>query len=181
MKKITKLLAVILVALFLTACKSYNVKVDITPEDKAKITAEIGTLTKQIKAYDISDGTIDWQDIIQVAMDYEKLGELGKAIDLYKSWLDKGFKTKSLINNLGHLYEKVGETELAVAQYKRIIEEYQDDGYLYDITWAYINGKQRKEAEKYFNLWQLKFQKTDEQTQQAIKKLRAEEAAAKNK
>ena len=56
-----------------------------------------------------------------------------------------------------------------------MIDEYYEDKYLYDITWAYIRGKERKPAEKYFNLWQLKFQKTDEQTQQAIKKLREEE------
>ena len=171
-----------LVLLFLTACSSkYNVPVNLSQVQKDAVLADIQKMQKAIAAYNTSDGTIDWQDIIQNALDYEKLGDLGKAINLYKSWLDKGFKTKAIINNLGRLYDKVGETDLAVTQYKRLIEEYQDDGYLYDITWSYINGKQRKDAEKYFNLWQLKFQKTDEQTQQAIKKLRDEEAAAKTK
>jgi tetratricopeptide (TPR) repeat protein len=182
MKRLTKISAVVLVALFLTACSSkYNVKVNLTPEEENNIKAEISEFKKQIAAHDTSDGTIAWAQIIETAKDYEKLGDLKSAINLYKSWLDKGYKTKGIINNLGRLYEKVGEVELAVTQYRRLIEEYQDDSYLYDITWAYINAKQRKEAEKYFNLWQLKFQKTDEQTQLAIKGLRAEEEAAKEK
>ena len=176
MKKFTKLLAIILIISFLTACGSkYKVSVTLTPEEKAAISTEINDLKQKIKDYDTSDGTIAWPEIIQLAGDYEKLGDLSKAVDAYKEWLDKGFKTKAIIHNLGRLYEKTGEVELAVAQYKRLIEEYFDNDYLYDITWAYINGKQRKEAEKYFNLWQLKFQKTDEQTQEAIKKLRDEE------
>lgn len=179
MKKIIASFITFVSILSLTACTSkYKVDVDITPEDKDAVLAEIKDLKEQIKTYDTSDGTIPFKEIIALSQSYEELGDLDNAIEAYTSWLDEGYRTQAIINNLGKLYEKVGETELAVTQYRRIIDEYQEDRYLYDITWAYINGKQRKEAEKYFNLWQLKFQKTDEQTQIAIKKLRAEEKAA---
>lgn len=160
----------------MAACGTkYSVDVNLPPEEKAAVLKEMQEMKDAIAAYDTSDNTIPFGQIITLSRDYEKLGDLDNAISNYKDWLDKGYKTKSIIHNLGRLYEKVGEVELAVTQYKRLIEEYNDDNYLYDITWAYINAKQRKEAEKFFNLWQLKFQKTDEQTQQAIKDLRAEE------
>jgi len=176
MKKVITSLIIFVSIFSLTACGAkYKIAVSISPEEKATTLTEIDGLKPKIKAYDTSDGSIDWQDIIQLALDYEKLGDLDKAIDAYKVWLDKGFKTKAIINNLGRLYEKVGEVDLAVAQYKRLIEEYQDDDYIYDITWVYINAKQLKNAEKYFNIWQLKTQKTDEYTQNSIKKLLEEE------
>ena len=83
-----------------------------------------------------------------------------------------------MLNNLGRLYEDVEEYGLAIVQYQRIIDEYLDGNYYYDITWAYIRAKKRIEAEKAFNQWQQAMKKTDEQTQQAIKKLREEEKAA---
>jgi len=175
MKKIITAFIALVSIISLSACTTYNVKVNLTPEEKQATLDEMQKMKDYIASYDTSDKTIPFGQIIQLSRDYEKLGDLDSAISNYKDWLDKGYKTRSMIHNLGRLYEQVGETELAVTQYKRLIDEYNDDGYLYDITWAYINAKQRKEAEKFFNLWQLKFQKTDEQTQQAIKDLRAEE------
>ena len=160
----------------LGACTSgYNVSVNLGEEEKKSIEADIIKQQDDIKNYKAEDGSIPSASIISLALDYEKMGKLGKAISLYESWLKKGYRAFALINNLGKLYEKVGETDKAVEQYLRLINEYQEDRYLYDITWAYINGKDRRNAEKYFNLWQLKFSKTDEQTQTAIKKLREEE------
>ena len=121
------------------------------------------------------DGEIAWRQYISLSKAYEELGEMGKAIGVYTDVLDSGVKTKAIINNLGRLYEKVDEYDLAIEQYQRLINEYFDNNYLYDITWAHIHAKNRKEAEKYFNAWQLEFHKTDTQTQQAIKKLREEE------
>jgi len=176
MKKIIASLIIFISIFSLSACGGkYNIDVTLTPEEKQAALDKATEMKDFIAKYDTSDGTIPFGQIITLSLAYEKMGDMDKAIDNYKIWLDKGTKTKSIINNLGRLYEKVGEVELAVTQYKRLIEEYQDDAYLYDITWAYINAKKRKEAEKYFNLWQLKFQKTDEQTQEAIIKLRAEE------
>ncbi len=168
-----KLIAILLSIIFLTACSSkYKVDVDLTPEDIKAVETKISETKNDIENYKGEEGSIPFREIIILAKEYEKLGDLGKAIDLYGYWLGQGYKTRSLINNLGRLYEKVNETELAVEQYQRLINEYNEDRYLYDITWAYIKAGERKLAEKYFNLWQLKFQKTDTQTQQAIKKLR---------
>ena len=176
MKIFKTLLIVFSVIILLTACQSkWRVDVDLTPEEREAIMAEIEECKLGIKNFDGPEGEIPNREIIRLALAYEKLGDLGAAIKLYKSWLDQGFRTKAIINNLGRLYEKVGEYELAIEQYQRLVDEYFDTHYLYDITWAYIHAKKRKEAEKYFNAWQLEFQKTDGQTQQAIKKLREEE------
>ncbi|MBU1934448.1 tetratricopeptide repeat protein, partial [Patescibacteria group bacterium] len=174
----------IIFSLFLfTACTSkYKVEVDLTPEEEAEIYAEIEKLEIDIKTYDTNKESYEyWEEsipsmaIISLARAYEDLGDLGKAIDIYTDILDTGAKTRAIIHNLGRLYEKVGEYELAVVQYQRIIDEYFETQYLYDITWAYIRTGDRQNAEKYFNAWQLEFRRTDEQTQDAIKKLREAE------
>lgn len=175
----------------LTACGSkWNVKVDITPEERIAAQTEIVDMEKAIKEFEGPKGLIPALEIIRLAKAHETLGDLGKAIDLYNYWL-VGHRAISLSNNLGRLYEQVGETELAVKQYQRIVDEYLNTDYLYDITWAYIKGATdakgekriefRKKAEKFFNAWQLDKKKTDEETQQAIKKLKDEEAALKAK
>ncbi len=81
------------------------------------------------------------------------------------------------MNNLGRLYEKTEQYDKAVAIYERIISEYFDYDYLRDITWAYIRAGDRKQAENYFNAWQLQEQTTDTGIQKAIQKLREAEAA----
>jgi tetratricopeptide (TPR) repeat protein len=189
MKTSVKILAVALATLALVACGSkYDVKVDLAPEEIAAAKAEIDNMQVAIKNFIGPQGEIPALEIIRLAKAYEKLGKFDKAIDLYVTWLE-GRRALSLVNNLGRLYEQVGEVELAVRQYQRIIDEYFDPDYLYDITWAYIHGAQkskgkvatdyRKKAEKYFNIWQLEKKKTDEQTQAEIKRLREVETAAK--
>jgi tetratricopeptide (TPR) repeat protein len=192
MKFTAKVLIFVIMVSLLTACKSWNVQVDLTPEEKAQIQTEIKDLNVLIEKYmkdtknvENWEDAIPHQEIIRVAQAYEKLGDIESAVKTYKNVLDKGYKTKAIINNLGRLYEQVGEYDLAVKQYLLLVDEYMDRNYLYDITWAYIRAAQsakgddiqtyRKEAEKSFNSWQLEFRKTDEQTQQAIKKLRAGE------
>jgi tetratricopeptide (TPR) repeat protein len=185
MKRIIGFILVLIFVAFLTACGRYDIQVDIPPEERAQTEMQIEELKSAIKNYVPQEGEIAWREMIQLAEAYESLGYMSKAIKVYTDVLDTGKKTKAIINNLGRLYEKVGEYDLAVAQYQRIVDEYFDTSYLYDITWAYISAAQnsegdekvsyRKEAEKYFNAWQLEFRKTDEQTQQAIKKLRDQE------
>jgi tetratricopeptide (TPR) repeat protein len=183
MKKL--LIPIFIAFLFLTACKDYNVKVDLTPEEQQAVQQQIKELKVTISNYVPTEGEIAWRDMIDLSKAYEKLGDMNNAIKVYTDVLDNGDKTKAIINNLGRLYEQVREYDLAVAQYKRIVDEYADEAYLYDITWAYIHAAQnftgdkavsyRKEAEKVFNVWQMSFKKTDDQTQQAIKDLRGKE------
>lgn len=179
--KINRLFIIGFGVFLLAGCslKSYKVAVDLAPEKAQEIKANIQTLQQDIKNYVPGEnGTIAWESIISLARDYEQLGELGKAIKVYEDVLENGDVTKAILNNLGHLYEKTGQYDKAVTMYKRINDEYFDRDYLYDITWAYINAGDRKNAESYFNAWQLEFKKTDLQTQQAIKKLREAETTA---
>lgn len=162
----------------LAGCNSYKIEVDLTPEEIQTVKADISSLKEQIANYvPVDEGEIAWAETIELARAYKKLGELGKAIKVYEGVLDDGDQTKSILNNLGRLYEKTEQYDKAVAMYQIINDEYFDHDYLYDITWAYIKAGERKMAEKYFNAWQLEFQKTDEQTQRAIKKLREAEKA----
>lgn len=178
--KISRLFIIGFGVLLLAGCNSYKIDVDLAVDEVKSIKSEIKSLTETITNYvpaDSDAGTIAWMEIIELAKDYEKLGELGKAIRVYEDVLADDEKTKSILNNLGRLYEKTEQYDKAVAIYQRINDEYFDHDYLYDITWAYIKAGDRKSAENYFNAWQLQFQKTDEHIQRAIKKLREEEKA----
>lgn len=172
----TKALFIILFAsITLSGCNSYRVDVDLDKDEVSKIKADIASYQEIIDDYDYSDGTIPWEAIINQVNAYIDLGELGKGVKVYEEVLEEGHKTKAILNNLGRLYEKVERYDDAVTIYQRINDEYFDHDYLKDITWAYIRAGNRKEAEKYFNAWQLQFKKTDTQIQQAIKKLREAE------
>jgi tetratricopeptide (TPR) repeat protein len=174
-----KLLLTLLAITLLSACtSSYTKKVDLTPEERAAIEATIAEYQQKaadFKPADQFDRIIPDQETIEIARGYEKLGELGKAIDAYTYWLDQGHKTRAFISNLGRLYEQVGETKKAVEQYQRMIDEYQDVAYYYDIAWAYINSGKSKyadEAGKAYSAWAATTGNVDVQTQLAIKKLR---------
>ena len=162
--------------LLLAGCDTYKIEVDLPTEEIADISNEINLLKEEIAVYTpTEDNPIPWAATIDLSLAYEELGELGRAIEIYEDVINDGHATKAILHNLGRLYEKTGQFDKAVASYEGIVNEYFDEDYLYDITWAYIRAGDRKNAEKYFNAWQLEFSKTDEQTQQAIKKLREQE------
>ncbi len=162
--------------LLLAGCDTYKIEVDLPTEEIADIRNEINLLKEEIAVFiPTEDNPIPWAATIDLSRAYEELGELGRAIEIYEDVINDGHATKAILHNLGRLYEKTGQFDKAVASYEGIVNEYFDEDYLYDITWAYIRAGDRKNAEKYFNAWQLEFSKTDEQTQQAIKKLREQE------
>ena len=173
--KYNKLFILALSLVFLTACNTYKVDVDLTPEEVSKIEADITGYKTEIANHDDSDGRIAWEAIINMANAYVDLGELGKAIKLYEGVLSEGPGTQAIVNNLGRLYETVERYDDAIVQYQILIDDYFEHEYLRDITWAYIRAGNRQEAEKYFNEWQLYFSTTDGSIQQAIKKMRADE------
>jgi len=177
--QLSRLLIIGFSALLLTACHSYKVDVDLTDEQIEEVKGRVDSLKAEIEAFVPTElgASIPWQSMIELSRAYEEMGELGKALKVYEDAYEQGEWTKSMLNNLGKLYEKTEQYDKAVVIYQRIIDEYFDRDYLYNITWAYIRAGERKEAEKYFNAWQLEFNKTDEQTQQAIKKLREAEKA----
>jgi len=181
--KINRLFIIGFGVFLLAGCslKSYKVAVDLAPEKIREIQSSIQTLQNEIDNFVPSEkAAIPWQAIIDQARAYEELGELGKAIKVYEDIVAGGKPSKAILNNLGRIYETTEQYDKAVVLYQRINDEYFDRSYLYDITWAYIRAGDRKNAEKYFNAWQLEFKKTDEQVQQAIKDLRDKEAAQKS-
>jgi len=176
---LNKLLIILFTSIILMGCsKGYTVDVDLTKDKLAELTTLAEELKVTIDTYEGEDGTFPYLEIIDLARVYVELGEIGKAIDTYEGAIEDGVKGRAVFNNLGRLYEKVESYDMAIVMYQRIVDEYFDENYLYDITWAYIRAKDRKNAAKFFNAWQLEFQKTDEQTQEAIKKLREDEIEA---
>lgn len=174
---IKKVFLVLFVSLlFLTGC-SEPINPDLNQEEVGDLQAQITELQDFIKNNPTEEGAPPHLSVIELAQTYEQLGQSGKAIDVYKDYLGGGFRAKAIRNNLGRLYEAQEDYDKAVEQYKLIVDEYFDEQYFYDITWAYIRAKNRQEAEKFFNAWQRAFTKTDVQTQNAIKKLREEEKA----
>ncbi|MBN2087386.1 tetratricopeptide repeat protein [Candidatus Peregrinibacteria bacterium] len=174
MKKLVPLL--ITAIIFLSSCGfSYKVDVDLSNDEISATKTRISELKDEIKNFEGSEGQIAADQIVELARSYMELGELGKAIKVYEDVLAEGHKTLAILNNLGKLYDEVGEYDKAIAMYQRLVDEYFEAKYLRNITWSHIKAGNRKEAEKYFNAWQLEFQKTDEQIQKAIKELREEE------
>ena len=126
-----KLLISTIAIFLLTACGSrWDIDTDLTPEEAGIIEVEIDILKKEIVNFVPEGGEIAWKQYIKLSKDYEELGEMGKAIKVYTDVLDSGVKTKAIINNLGRLYEKVDEYDLAIEQYQRLVDEYFDNNYL---------------------------------------------------
>lgn len=177
MKTIIKFSIFIVVLFFLTACQSsWKIDVDLTAAEREQYEQNIVDFKLKIKNFDpenTSDTTIPFY--VEVGRAQENLGQLGDALKTYQKAKKIYPRSQAIENNIGRLYERVGEYEKAVEQYLYIAEEFQEPRYIYDVTWVYIKTKDRKNAEKYFNIWQLTTQKTDLKTQQAIKKLRKEE------
>jgi tetratricopeptide (TPR) repeat protein len=179
MKKAVTLIVIIFMGILLTSCQSkWKVDTDLTPEERQKIESEIKVIKEMIENQTDENGTGESMAYVNLARGYEKLGDLKKAVNVYKDAIASGLYTSSIYNNLGKLYEKLEEYDLAIAQYQILVNSFMENRYLYDITWAYIKAKDRKNAEKYFNAWQLFSQTTDKATQDAIKQLREEEKAA---
>lgn len=180
MKSILKIALAILVVLNLTACQSsWDEEVDLSEEEVQKIESNID-LTKQLIKYQIrkrASGKAEPMAYVELANNYVELGKMKRAERVYKSAIKTGLFSSALYHNLGRLYEKVGEYDMAVEQYQILIDEFSEYNYWYDITWAYIRNSDRLKAEQAFNQWQRKFNKTDQATQEALKKLREEESA----
>ena len=170
----------LLAVLFLTACNNgWTIDVDLEEEERTQLEQTVTEYKGKIRNYE-PDEVFNTPEPpipfwVELARAQEKLGYLGKAMKTYEEAEEIYPRSQAIENNIGRLYEKAGEYEKAVEQYLYISEEFQAPKYLYDVTWVYIKAKDRKNAEKYFNAWQLAVQKTDTQTQEAIKELREAE------
>ncbi len=176
-----KAITLFLAVLFLTGCFNFNwtIDVDLTEEQRQKYKDTILEIGEKIKNYEPTDEFTTPEPPIpywmELARSQKGLGRLGDALKTYEKAKEIYGRSQAIEHNIGRLYEDAKEYKKAVEQYLYITEEFQNDAYLYDITWVYIKAEDRKNAEKYFNAWQLAMQKTDEQTQLAIKKLRETE------
>ena len=180
-----KIASLFLTALFLAGCtinSNWTIDVDLTEEEREKWEDTVVEFKEKIKNYQPGDEEFETPQApipyyIDLARAQDNLGRLGDALKTYQKAKKIYLHSQAIENNIGRLYEKAGEYEKAVEQYLYVAEEFQEPKYYYDITWVYIKTKDRKNAEKYFNVWQLATQKTDMQTQRAIKELREEEKA----
>ena len=180
MKNISKLLILFFASFLLFGCanKNWNVEVDLTDKERQEIYAQIQNIQAQIKEYDGPEGTIPHLKMINLAREYQKLGDYEKAIDTYKMAQEDGYRVRVFLNNLGKLYEKVGEYDLAIEQYQMMVDEYYDNDYLIDIVGVYLNKGDWRSASEVFNNWQRLTNQTNVRIEQAIKKLREEEKTA---
>lgn len=160
--------------LLLTACGTqWQVPTDLTPDEQAEKQAEIERLQHAILAFEPSDDALIPQpEIVQLGRAYEALGDLKSATQLYEGYLKQGHKSPTLYNNVARLYERVGKYDKAIEYYEKLISEFNEINYLYDIAWAYIRAGDADNAARYYELWTQQGNGPDVHTQLEIKKLR---------
>lgn len=182
LKKTALLFLMVLLLAGCTLGSQWKIKVDLSPEEKQELETKLTEYEDRIKTYQPGDEDFTTPDApipywVDLARAQEDLGQLKNALSTYLKAQKIYPRSQAIENNIGRLYEKAGEYEKAIEQYLYMSEEFQAPQYLYDITKVYIQLKDRKNAEKFFNAWQLGTQRTDEQVQRAIKALRDEEKA----
>lgn len=182
-----KYLSFILALFVLTGCLGglKSIDVDLSEADRVKWETDIVKWSDKIKNYEPTDKLTTPQApvayYVKLAYAYEQLGQLNKSFNIYQDGREFYTRSQAFENNIAKLYEKAGEYEKALEQYLYLSEEFQETKYLRNMVKIFIEIKDRKNAEKYFNLWQLSTQSTDLQIQQQIKALREEEKADTDK
>ena len=179
MKQFNKLVFVMIASILLTACQSkWDREVDLTPEEKLAIENQISETKEAIKAQISSrdSGKAEPMAYVNLARAYVKIGKFKRAERVYKSAIKSGLFSSALHNNLGRLYEEVGDYKRAIEQYEILINDFLEENYWYNVTWANIRLGERVAAEQAFNRWQRIFKKTDEPTQEALKAMRKTES-----
>jgi len=167
--------------LLLSACTRLNIDVDLTDEQRQQYERTVAEFEFKIKNYQ-PDDRFETPEApipfwVELAVAQENLGRLDDALRTYTKAQKIYPRSQAIENNIGRLYEKAGLREKAIEQYLYVADEFQDPRYYRDITKLYIELKDRRNAEKYFNVWQLATRQTDTEIQQEIKQLREEEKA----
>lgn len=67
-----------------------------------------------------------------MALLYEKIGDVGKAIDSYKNALALNPNNPASINNLGNIYNNIGQNKLALECFNRLVEIGHNEYYVYN-------------------------------------------------
>ncbi len=99
----------------------------------------------------------------EIYMDTDKLGT---AEEVLNEILESGTESLNVFNTLGVLYRKKGDTEVALAQYKKALKVHPDEPYIYyNIGRLYLDMKDTEQAKKYFATALEKDPKFDEAKQ----------------
>ncbi len=176
--KTTKFIALIIAITALTGCKSYNLERELDEDKKTFFEIQLEENLKLIANppdFVDEDHPPPYDYYVKAALSADELGKIRLAEDLYLEAMENYPNFEVPYNNLGRLYEELGWYDEAIEQYMVLVEKFGYQRYYFDITWAYIKSEDRKNAEKYFNAWQRAEVTTDENTQEAIKKLREKE------
>jgi len=180
-----KLILVLTTAFLLTGCASnkWRPKSNMDPvqaqirlkeieKDKALVNYLKDQEANEIKGGKNKQSTISTeinQGTIALALDYQKAGYLDTARDVYQDFLKERGKSEAILNNLGRLYEQVGEYKKAIKYYQILIDTYNKKTYLYDITWAYIRAGDATKARIYYEQWKQLKGRNDKQIYKAIR------------
>lgn len=168
----SKYLVLFLTLFFLTACQSYKVEVDLTPERQAELQKIIQDSQVAINNYQGEPGTIAHLNIIDQAEAYHEWGDLGKAMEIYEKTIQDNHEVVAIMNNLGRLYEETNQHKKAAGLYETLYTKYGEKRYLYDLTSVYLTMGDVEKAQKYYGLWKVEYKKNDPQFEQRIRELR---------
>lgn len=124
MKKLASTSLIILTLLSLTACGNKWYQPDPNMPDEYREHEE-ESLKENLSKLDEEGFGIE--TALEVAINYQFLGDYKKAIDYYEQILDADVNHKVALNNIADIYEEVGEYETAAEYIKRLYAISQDN------------------------------------------------------
>jgi tetratricopeptide (TPR) repeat protein len=112
----------------------------------AKAYEEMGRVYKLMG--DLAKAEEYMQLAAEIYMDTDKIGA---AEDVLNEILEAGTDSLNVFNTLGVLYRKKGDTEVALAQYKKALRVHPDEPHIYyNIGRLYLDLKDTEQAKDYF-------------------------------
>lgn len=156
-------------ALFLlVACDKTSSQIPNLPPEQQK---ELSQQAAELEADIASTPDLDSAKVIDLALVYEQMGQVDKAIERYEDYIKEHGEEFVLLNNLARLYEQQGNYEKATSLFKKLIEDYSEDEYLYDLTNDYIQLKDLENAQKSYEDFKIKLKRDDSGLEDGLKKL----------
>lgn len=156
------LLTTIAIGLFSFSRTSYEVQVNLSPEERVRYEAIVSDMDAKIKSVNPGEKP-DIDYFIEKARYQEYLGQYGKAIDTLLASFRVYDNTSVGWNNVAKLYEKVGDYKKANAFYKKLIETFRLDRYYLDMAWNFYRMNELGKAYETFGRYtQLTGGKDDE-------------------
>jgi len=134
LRKLFSLALIFVFAITLTACgNKYRVEREGMPEGlKTKLEEQIKTGEEMLAAAE-DDGAKE-DALLEIAFANEQLGYFDKAISSYKEILKTSPNYFQALNNLGVIYEEVGEYETSARYYGKLLDANPSDLRVLDDT-----------------------------------------------